>query len=300
MFRINTITIVADNSDPIEIDLSSSVTDNNPEQHDYFSLLIGRNGVGKSSILRGIVDFFVDFENFRNRFSETQHRLSNVAASHIWVKSVTYTIDGEYVRLTRKERDYAFIANDEQYEVSNIKTPEIVASCFGLFDKFPTKNVLSLQNPNRYNIPTYTYVGSKASGNMFSAAAVIFQMLSFILNIQDAGKINKMNEVLGVIGYDNRISFSFSIAKHTHINTFDGFIRYITNMLEGKQTSRKTGYADQFKHMLPEEQEEIYGVYRQLRDRMDAKKSFTYDFLFDAEKILMGRDELKRFMSYVN
>lgn len=70
--------------------------------------------------------------------------------------------------------------------------PHIVASCFGVFDKFPLQNTYSGIRRNRYDVDCYTYVGAKASGNMFSVSAIIFQLLNNLLSISGTSTFLKI------------------------------------------------------------------------------------------------------------
>lgn len=177
-----------------------------------YSVLIGTNGVGKSSLMKEIIDFFIDLHSCAN---ESDPKLSSVNKGRL--KGIKYHIDGvecEAIRLKKKfltRIDGCFCA------LKDLRLPSIVACHFGAFDKFPTQKVNGYAQ-TRYDVPYYKYVGAHVNGSMISSAAIAFRLL-FALNEQmDNRQRQNICSILDFIGYDHRISLSYSFVMKSPKN----------------------------------------------------------------------------------
>ena len=164
-FRLDKIELLVCNSQMIDIDLSRQNDSCDGDTLCQFSLLIGVNGVGKTTILRSIVDFFIDFHEYYNHDG---YRITT--RKNIQVVGVKYQANGNTYHVYKNENEKKFYVNDSDILNQKIPIPNIVASCFSVFDKFPIKNTMSYLSTSRYNVPFYTYVGARAANNTFSAS----------------------------------------------------------------------------------------------------------------------------------
>jgi len=170
-----------------------------------YSVLIGTNGVGKSSLMKEIVDFFIDLHSCKN---ESNPSLSS--ANKGWLKGIRYQIDGVECEVIRLKKNYLTKINGHFCSLNDLRIPSIVACHFGAFDKFPTQKVNGFAQ-TRYDVPCYKYVGAHVNGSMISSSAIAFRLL-FALNEQmnDRQRQN-ICSILDFIGYDHRISLSYSL-----------------------------------------------------------------------------------------
>lgn len=177
-----------------------------------YSVIIGNNGVGKSIILKEIVDFFIDLYAYIN---ETKPRLSSVY--NVRLRGVKYHIDGVCCEVIRLGRTFIAKIDGKFSTLNNLRLPSIVACCFGAFDKFPVQKVNG-SSQTRYDVPYYKYVGAHVNGNMISSSAIVFRML-FALNEQmDERQRRNISSLLDFIGYDHKVSLIYSLVLKSKKN----------------------------------------------------------------------------------
>jgi predicted ATPase len=69
-----------------------------------YSLLIGTNGAGKSSMMKEIVDFFIDLHSCVN---DSEPKLTGANKGRL--KGIRYHIDGKEIGIVRIEKGFAAI-----------------------------------------------------------------------------------------------------------------------------------------------------------------------------------------------
>lgn len=170
-----------------------------------YSVLIGINGVGKSTLMKEIVDFFIDLHSFMNETTSKQS-LAKVGL----LRGIRYHIDGAECEVVRIERSYVAKIDGRICGLKELRLPSVLACHFGTFDKFPTQKVNgSVQT--RYDVPYYKYVGAHVNGSMISSSAIAFRLL-FALNEQmDERQRQNICSILDFIGYDHRVSLSYTV-----------------------------------------------------------------------------------------
>lgn len=169
-----------------------------------YSVIIGSNGVGKSSIMKEIIDFFIDLHACQN---ETESKLS--ATNKTRLKGIKYHIDGVNCEIVRLEKTYLTKIDGEIRNLKDLRLPSIVACHFGAFDKFPVQKVNGFAQ-TRYDIPQYKYVGAHVNGSMISSSAIAFRLLFVLNENMDERQIHNIQSILDFIGYDHKISLQYS------------------------------------------------------------------------------------------
>lgn len=200
-FWISELAILSPNNKVNVINIGSFIEANNSP---LYSVLIGSNGAGKSILMKEIVDFFVDLHSYVNQ-SDPKVILTNKGR----LKGVRYFIDGVECEVIRQEKKYIARVDWQICALKELRLPSIVACHFGAFDKFPTQRVNgSVQT--KYDVPYYKYVGAHVNGSMISSSAIAFRLL-FALSVQmDDRQRQNICSILDFIGYDHRISLSYS------------------------------------------------------------------------------------------
>ena len=135
-----------------------------------YSVLIGANGVGKSSILRDIVNFFIELNtqvNDNNRKTSLSKGL---------LRGLRYHIDGQECFVVKTDKSYVATINGKICKLEHIKIPSIVACHFGAFDKFPNQTIDGTIK-TKYDVPFYKYIGAHINGSMISSSAIAFRLL---------------------------------------------------------------------------------------------------------------------------
>lgn len=177
-----------------------------------YSVLIGCNGVGKSTLLKEMVDFFVDLHAYINNFKQKMS-----SANKARLKGVKYHIDGVCCEVIRIGRTFLTKIDDRFLASKKLRVPTIVACNFGAFDKFPVQKVNG-SSQNRYDVPYYKYVGAHVNGNMISSSAIAFRLLFALKENMDERQRQDLSSILDFIGYDHTITLNYSIVLRSKKN----------------------------------------------------------------------------------
>lgn len=231
-----------------------------------YSVLIGRNGVGKSSIMKEIVDFFIDLHAFQN---EKQSKL--YTANKTRLKGIRYHIDGVCCEVVRMEKTFIAKIDGKLRPFKYLRLPSIVACHFGAFDKFPVQKVNGSAQ-TRYDIPQYKYVGAHVNGNSISSSAIAFRLL-FILNenMDERQRLN-IKSILDFIGYDHTISLQYSFVMKSKKDgaAIDAISQRVEKDREYNNLSKQ------------EKNAKIYQLYNFYKTKTASGKSFkNYEINFD-------------------
>lgn len=188
-----------------EVNSISIVSFDEAESLPLYSVLIGTNGVGKSCLMKEIVDFFIDLHSCKN---EPNPSMSSANKGRL--KGIRYHIDGVECEVIRLKKIFLTKINGHFCSLNDLRIPSIVACHFGAFDKFPTQKVNGSAQ-TRYDVPCYKYVGAHVNGSMISSSAIAFRLL-FALNEQmNDWQRQNICSILDFIGYDHRVSLSYSL-----------------------------------------------------------------------------------------
>ena len=174
-----------------------------------YSVIIGCNGVGKSTLFKEMVDFFVDLHAYINNFKQKMS-----SANKARLKGVKYHIDGVCCEVIRIGRTFLTKIDDRFLASKKLRVPTIVACNFGAFDKFPVQKVNG-SSQTRYDVPYYKYVGAHVNGNMISSSAIAFRLLFALKENMDDRQRQNLSSILDFIGYDHIISLNYSIVFKT-------------------------------------------------------------------------------------
>ena len=187
------------------------------EDHRYFSLFIGMNGVGKSTFLREIIDFFIDSQYGKSRRTDSQQ---------VKILSLRYAMGGHEYEIVRNEKNKFYFTKD-YVSVGKPEYPLIIASTMGMFDKFPIDSTNPLRRKSRYDVPFYKYVGPKANNNMYASKTnVMLQMLAVLENVKRKAQLQKIGDILEYIGYDPVIKLNYSV-KENYLEVLKSKDKYI-------------------------------------------------------------------------
>lgn len=177
-----------------------------------YSVLIGCNGVGKSTLLKEMVDFFVDLHAYINNLKQKMS-----SANKARLKGVKYHIDGVCCEVIRIGRTFLTKIDNRFLASKKLRVPSIVACNFGAFDKFPVQKVNG-SSQTRYDVPYYKYVGAHVNGNMISSSAIAFRLLFALKENMDDRQRQNLSSILDFIGYDHTITLNYSIVLKSKKN----------------------------------------------------------------------------------
>lgn len=171
-----------------------------------YSVMIGSNGVGKSSLMKEIVDFFVDLRSYAEGSEPKRINVNNGR-----LRGVIYHIDGCLCEVIRFEKAFLTKIDRKIQPLKNMRFPSIVACHFGAFDKFPNQRVNGTVQ-TRYDVPYYKYVGAHVNGSMISSSAISFRLLFALNENMDDRQHQNIKSILDYIGYDHKISLRYSLS----------------------------------------------------------------------------------------
>lgn len=251
----------------------------NAEGFPLYSVLIGCNGVGKSSLMRDIVDFFIDLYVCIN---ETGQKSSFAYKGPL--KGIKYYIDGVKCEIIKLDKSFFSKIDGKIRALKDLRLPYLVACNFGAFDKFPKQKVQG-STQTKYDVPYYKYVGAHVNGNLISSSAIAFRLL-FVLNEQMNNRQRQnICSILDFIGYDHRISLSYSLVMKSikYGNIKDMISQCVEKDIEYKNLSRQEKY---------KETEQLYNFYKTKLSL--GKMLHIYDITFDKNNISVeSSNELK-------
>ena len=240
-----------------------------------YSVIIGNNGVGKSIILKEIVDFFIELYAY---ISETKPRYLPINNMRLW--GVKYHIDGVCCEVIRLGRTFIAKIDGKFSTPNNLRLPSIVACCFGAFDKFPVQKVNG-SSQTRYDVPYYKYVGAHVNGNMISSSAIVFRML-FALNEQmDERQRRNISSLLDFIGYDHKVSLIYSLVLKSKKN---GNVRDLLIQRVKKDREYINLSNDEKSNIV----KELYGSYKSMV--LSQRTQFCFNIYFDQNTFSANND----------
>ncbi len=243
-----------------------------------YSVLIGTNGVGKSSLMKEIVDFFIDLHSYAG---ESEPKLSSVNKGRL--KGIKYHIDGVECEVIRLKKTFFTRIDGRFCTLKDLRIPSIVACHFGAFDKFPTQKVNGSAQ-TKYDVPYYKYVGAHVNGSMISSAAIAFRML-FALNEQmDNRQRQNICSILDFIGYDHKISLSYSFVMKSRKDrtTRENIVQRVEKDREYKNLN------------IQEKNEKVSQLHKfYISKTLNGRSQYNYDIAFEGSSVSKGTlDEL--------
>ncbi len=236
-----------------------------------YSVLIGTNGVGKSCLMKEIVDFFIDIHSCKN---ESNPSLSSANKGRL--KGIRYHIDGVECEVIRLKKNYLTKANGHYCSLNDLRIPSIVACHFGAFDKFPTQKVNG-STQTRYDVTCYKYVGAHVNGSMISSSAIAFRLL-FTLNEQmNDWQRQNICSILDFIGYDHRVSLSYSLVMKSKT---DGAVLDAIK----QRVNKDKEYSKLDKQQKNVKATQLYNFYKKKTSTGNSRHDYDIDFDKDIAK----------------
>ncbi|TKF35333.1 AAA family ATPase [Enterovibrio norvegicus] len=180
------------------------------DDSNYFTVLIGNNGTGKSRFLVNLVDSFREI-NESNRRINFEYNLE-------------YELFGENFNVERKKHQKVQdrIQNRKQIDGLGIKTPKkLIAVTTSLSDKFPIDG----KNKKRDNtIPQeeyYSYLGVRNRIGAASNRALMDKAISLMLSsINEASNNEEYREIFDYLSYEPIIKLDYQVIT-SHFKKLD-------------------------------------------------------------------------------
>jgi predicted ATPase len=170
----------------------------------YNTLLIGKNGSGKSQVLYGIVDIFNCIAA-----SKIKERYIHDLKSDCYLK---YFIDGNIYEFSFKNSDKIPICklNQNTCQIFDLAVPQkVLISCTNLNDKFPI-----FTKKSRLKNEMYSYLGLRAASNNAFVSINVKRIIESVITIIESKKINAFEPVFDVLNFEFKIEFTFIAGKN--------------------------------------------------------------------------------------
>ena len=266
-FYIDELVVLSPNGTVNQINVG---TFSNPNNVPLYSLLIGSNGVGKSLLMKEIVDFFIDLHLCKNGKESKMTPINKIR-----LRGIRYHIDGIVCEVIRLKKTYLVIIDGNINNLSNLRLPSIVACHFGAFDKFPTQRVDGSAQ-TKYDVPYYKYVGAHVNGSIVSSSAIAFRLL-FSLNKQmDEQQRENMRSILDFIGYDHTISLQYSFVMKSKK---DGAARDIIS----RRVEKDRDYQNLTKQDMNDKVTQLYNFYKNQTSTDKSQQNYELDLDKESE-----------------
>ena len=230
-----------------------------------YSVLIGINGVGKSTLMKEMIDFFIDLHSCVNESSSKQS-----LAKKGQLRGIRYHIDGMECEVIRLSKTFLAKINGVICVLKDLRLPSIVACHFGTFDKFPTQKVNGTAQ-TRYDVPYYKYVGAHVNGSIISSSAIAFRLL-FALNEQkDERQRQNIRSILDFIGYDHKVTLSYTFVMRAKK---DGSVLETIK----QRVDKDRDYRDLSKQERNGKASQLYNFYKTKTSAGNSRHGYSIDF----------------------
>ncbi|MFQ1967806.1 AAA family ATPase [Aeromonas veronii] len=195
----------------------------------YFTVIIGNNGTGKSRFVSNLVYSFLELNEKRKR-AKLEFKLE-------------YQINGEDFTFENSPQNRKFI--DERFHYG--KPNKLIAIATSLSDKFPVDNYGKSRNfENRLNLKEefYVYLGTRSRMPGSSTRSLMERAVSTLLqNIHEGRNDERYRDIFDYLNYEPVIKLSYRVyipeylSGHVESNNFNGIA--LKNLL--KDWSKRRG-----------------------------------------------------------
>lgn len=188
----------------------SFIEENDELKGNYYSVLIGENGTGKSYVLRTIIDIFREINDVKIKGKRSYYLSGDFIISYFFQKDL-YEISTSFKMANGKlfsdgiQRNTLFVKkNEETIDINDTFLPEmLIANTITLFDKFPV-----LEQEDNFKI--YKYLGVRKTPNMAGTKSHTRRTAQHIVDSsQNQDFINGIGNILDFLHIQGQIVLRF-------------------------------------------------------------------------------------------
>ncbi len=232
-----------------------------------YSILIGPNGVGKSYLMRGIVDFFIGLERYRKsgKMPDNKRRFE--------VLSVSYLQNDFKFHLQKNSSGFSCLVNDVvEFRLDTVKIPHIVCANFGYNDRFPLKR-------NTADVDFYNHVGAKASGNYYSPLNIVIQTMSMLFEGHNTYFSRRLVSVFDKIGYQPTMLVVPKFTKEQKSQALGSFYDFDKSIMNRNLTKNSFSYYTEkrWQNLPQDERKKLYETFREALDWEQFALHYDFD-----------------------
>lgn len=185
----------------------SFTTEINQNSKNHVSVILGRNGQGKSRILSAIASAF-------QQIDENDNDKPMQSAVLSWIK---YSIDGRENHIAFRSLARPLLLKGSQYSVDNQIFPmpnKVIALSMTPFDKFPLENhsrqldLFEFRPEKKY---IYSYIGMRDRAGRSSISALLFRAIEGLFSRKGAVAQARIAKVFALVGYEPSLDVVFRL-----------------------------------------------------------------------------------------
>ncbi len=160
------------------------------------TLILGKNGVGKSFLLKTIIDIFL----FLEKAKTCKRRKPKFEYSEF---EISYTINHNEYQVSKSEANIYSSCNGEQIDYRELELPSIIlAFAFMVNDKFRFSKDIENQ--------MYSYHGVRSSSNSTYTSSINRRVYSDVLSALKEYKYDLIKTVLDVLEFDPQLCLRYT------------------------------------------------------------------------------------------
>ncbi|OMO32247.1 hypothetical protein BH582_10880 [Vibrio sp. 10N.222.47.A9] len=197
-FRVKSFYVEKGHFSTPVVNLSKNETTNN---ENYFTVLIGNNGTGKSRFLVNLVD---SFKNINERNSRVDFNYG-----------LEYEINGNTYNIEKNRKQKVLDRFDikEEFETSGGRSPDkIIAITTSLSDKFPVEKRNENKDLELRKKDSYSYLGVRSRTGAASNRALMDKAMSIMISsINDSSYNEEYRDIFDYLNYEPVLKLEYRV-----------------------------------------------------------------------------------------
>ena len=197
------------------------------DDSNYFTVLIGNNGTGKSRFLVNLIDSFRELKESNRRIN--------------FEYILDYELCGENFNVERKKHQKVQerVQNRKKIDASGVKPPnKLIAITTSLSDKFPIDSKNKKRDNSTHKEEYYSYLGVRNRIGAASNRALLDKAISLMLSsIHEASNNEEYREIFDYLNYEPIIKLDYRVS----VVPFEGLFGIEIDGTELKKIIRERG-----------------------------------------------------------
>lgn len=174
----------------------------------YYTIIIGPNGTGKSYLLNGILEVFNELVLFKTNNSYKIKRYF----------TLEYQLNGSVFKIIKKDRIFELKKDQRPIHPEQLEFPvKWLASSVTINDKYPMLNYLT-----KKKIEQYHYLGVRSASNNAFIGKITNNTVLYLIEALKKEKINKLFKVYETLSLNPEIEIIFSGANMLKLEKEEG------------------------------------------------------------------------------
>lgn len=174
------------------------------DKSSHITVLVGRNGTGKSTILREIT------MSFRQYFASQKLRSRQGLES---IYAIDVSRNGQTRSLNLKLDAKQFRTDRDEVRAADLAPAKLIALSFTPFDKFPPADDTRFLSETDSKKPFYVYLGFKSEFRMTPRGKLLRSIDQLVFDASAKASDTRVEEAFSAIGYAPVLRLSYELAQ---------------------------------------------------------------------------------------